>query len=68
MLGLQRNVKSWKMATSLGPYQIHTEARGAHWVAWLTREGNPKPDRSVILIARTAEEAEARIRAWAEQS
>ena len=46
-------------------YQVHTEARGPHWVAWITREGEEKPHQSVILIARTREEAEERARAFA---
>jgi len=50
-----------------GPYQIHTEERGPHWVAWITREGSSKPDRSVLIVAATQQEAEARVRAWAEQ-
>jgi hypothetical protein len=49
-----------------GSYEIHTEARGPHWVGWVTRDGNNKPDRSVILVAETREKAEARARAWAE--
>lgn len=47
------------------PFEVHTEAHGPHWIAWITREGENKPHRSVILIARTREEAEARGRAWA---
>jgi hypothetical protein len=46
-------------------YQVHTEARGPHWIAWITREGEEKPHHSVILIARTQEEAETRGQAWA---
>jgi hypothetical protein len=48
-------------------YQIHTEARGSHWIAWITREGSTKPDRSVILVAASRDEAEARARSWAEK-
>jgi hypothetical protein len=51
-----------------GPYQIHTEARGPHWISWITREGNAKPDRSVVLVAATRDEAEERARRWAEQT
>ena len=46
-------------------YQVHTEARGAHWIAWITTDSSEKPHESVILVARTQEEAEARIRHWA---
>ena len=47
-------------------YEIHTEARGPHWIAWITRGGSSKPDRSIVLVAATREEAEARARRWAE--
>ena len=53
--------------TTRGSYQIHTEARGPHWIAWITRDGGTKPDRSVVLVAASQEEAEARARAWAEK-
>jgi hypothetical protein len=51
-----------------GSYEIHVEARGPHWIAWITRDGGGKPDRSVVLVAGSQEEAEARARSWAEQS
>lgn len=50
-----------------GPYQIHSEARGAHWVAWVSREG-AKPDRGVIVVGKTQEEAEANARRWADDA
>jgi hypothetical protein len=53
------------MASTLGSYEIHTEARGPHWIAWITIAGDPKPYRSVVLIAATQQEAEARVRDWA---
>jgi hypothetical protein len=56
------------MTTAAGSYEIHTEARGPHWVAWITRGGDSKPDRSVILVAANREEAVDRARRWAEQS
>ena len=49
-------------------YQIHSEARGPHWIGWVSRTADAKPDRAIVLIAETQEEAEARARAWAEQS
>ena len=55
------------MATT-SSYQVHSEARGPHWISWITREGNPKPDRSIILVAASKEEAEKRAREWAEQT
>ena len=51
-----------------GSYEIQSEARGPHWIAWITRPGGGKPDRSVILVAGSQAEAEARARNWAEQS
>jgi hypothetical protein len=53
---------------SAGSYQIHSEARGPHWIAWVSRDGSGKPDRSVILVARTREEAEAHAEQWAKTS
>ena len=55
------------MTATVGSYEIHTEARGPHWIAWLTREGSTKPDRSVVLVAANREEAVARARRWVEQ-
>jgi hypothetical protein len=56
------------MATTSGPYQIHTEARGPHWIAWMSRGDGTKPDRSIVLIGRTQAEAEERARQFAEQT
>jgi hypothetical protein len=56
------------MTTHGGSYEVHTEERGHHFVAWITRAGSTKPDRSVLLIAASREEAEARARLWAEQT
>jgi hypothetical protein len=49
-----------------GPVQIHSEPRGDHWVAWATRGGN-KPDRGIVVVGKTQEEAEAHARAWTDQ-
>jgi hypothetical protein len=54
------------MASTLGSYQIHSEARGPHWIAWITIGTDHKPYRSVVLIAPKQDQAEARARAWAE--
>ena len=54
--------------TTSGSYQIHTEARGPHWIAWITRGSDTKPDRAVVVVAATEEEAEERARRWAEQT
>jgi hypothetical protein len=49
-----------------GSYEIHTAARGPHWIAWVSRPGSQQPDRSIVLVAATQEEAVTRARAWAE--
>jgi hypothetical protein len=49
-----------------GPIQILSEARGPHWVAWAARDDR-KPLQSVLLVARTRDEAEARARNWVKQ-
>lgn len=51
-----------------GTYQIHSEARGPHWIAWVSRDGSGKPEGAVVIVAETRERAEARARAWAEQT
>jgi len=56
------------MVASPGPYQIRSEAHGLHWIAWISRDASGQPDRSIVLVGQTQEEAEARARAWAEQS
>ena len=48
-------------------YQVHTEARGPHWIGWVTRAGSTTPYRAVVLVAASREEAEARAKAFAEQ-
>ena len=53
--------------TTRSSYQIHTEAHGPHWIGWITRDGGTKPDRSIVLVAASQEEAEARAREWAEK-
>jgi hypothetical protein len=52
------------MATA-GTFEIHTAARGPHWIGWVSRPGSEQPDRSIILVAATQEEAATRARAWA---
>jgi hypothetical protein len=51
-----------------GPYHIHTEARGPHWISWITRDGTQKPAKSIVLVAASQAEAEDRARRWAEQT
>jgi len=50
-----------------GSYQVHSEPRGPHWIAWVSRDGSGKPDGAVVLVAETRELAEARARDWAEK-
>lgn len=56
------------VTTPKGVFEIHSEPHGPHWIAWLTRAGGDKPERSVVLVGETQEEAEARARRWAEAS
>ncbi len=52
--------------TLTGSYDIHSEARGPHWIAWITTAGGAKPERSVVVVGATQAEAEAAARRWAE--
>jgi len=54
--------------TTPGPYEIHSAPRGPHWIAWVSRDGSGKPDRSVILVGENREKAEANAQRWAEQT
>jgi hypothetical protein len=54
------------MSPRTTPYEIHSAERGPHWIAWVARPGSQQPDRSVVIVGETREEAEARARAWAE--
>lgn len=56
------------IATTSGTFEIRSEAHGPHWVAWLARTNDGKPERSVLLVGETQEEAEANARRWAERS
>jgi hypothetical protein len=56
------------VTTSSSGYEIHSEARGPHWIAWITRDGGTKPERSIVLVAPNQREAEERARRWAEQT
>ena len=47
---------------------VRSEARGPHWIAWIVRPGETKPDRSVVLVGESREKAEANARAFAEQT
>ena len=47
------------------PFEIRSELRGGHWVAWVVRTPDGKPDQAVLIVGRTKEEAESRAREWA---
>jgi hypothetical protein len=57
---------------SSGAFEIRSEPRGPHWIAWIVRTRSDKPekpdtpDRGIVLVGRTKEDAEARARAFAE--
>ena len=44
---------------------IRSEERGFHWVAWLASGQDDKPADYVLLVGKTREEAEARLKALA---
>ena len=44
-----------------GPVVV--EQQGSHHVAWMRAE-NGQPHRAVLMVGKTPEEAEARLRAW----
>jgi hypothetical protein len=46
-------------------FEIHSEARGPHWVAWISRPGDAGPYQSILLVGATQEEAESKAREWA---
>jgi hypothetical protein len=54
------------VTTGEGTFEIRSEARGPHWVAWLARSADGAPEQSVLLVGQTQAEAEARARQWAE--
>ena len=56
------------MTMPSGTYEIRSEARGPHWIAWVLREGSNKPDRSVVVVGATQEEAENDARLWADRA
>lgn len=54
------------MATTKETFEVHSAARGPHWISWISRPGSDQPHRSIVLIGETQEEAEARARDWTE--
>jgi hypothetical protein len=45
-------------------FEIHSEARGPHWVAWVSEPGQKGPYQSILLVGASREEAETRARNW----
>ena len=45
-------------------FEVHSEARGPHWVAWLSAPDQKGPYQSVLLVGASQREAEARARDW----
>ena len=52
-------------ASNVAGFEIHSEARGPHWVAWISKPGEAGPHRSILLVGASQEEAEAKAREWA---
>jgi|WetSurMetagenome_2_1015567.scaffolds.fasta_scaffold232995_1 hypothetical protein len=51
-------------SSDANPLEFHSQARGPHGIAWATRGPDAKPERSVIVVAETPEQAEERAREW----
>ncbi|MCL4845806.1 MAG: hypothetical protein KJ066_04685 [Acidobacteria bacterium] len=45
-------------------HKVRTEARGAHWVAWIETETPGKPLDAVLLVGRSEADAEDAARQW----
>jgi hypothetical protein len=50
--------------TRVESYEVRSEARGPHWIAWITRGSSAKPERSVVVVGETQEEAESHAQEW----
>ena len=48
-------------------YEIHSEMRAGHWVAWATSSGDSNPAGSVLLLGQNQEEAETNAEQWVER-
>ena len=51
----------------MADYEIYSEPRYGHWVAWVKPNSGQKPVGEVILVGQTQEEAEANARRWGER-
>jgi hypothetical protein len=54
-------------SNSAAQFEIHSEERGPHWIAWLARDSAGKPVNAVVLVGETRTEAETRAREYAAQ-
>jgi hypothetical protein len=54
------------MASPSAAVNVKSAARGPHWIAWIVQPGSDRPERGVVLVGATQDEAEARARAWYE--
>ena len=50
-----------------GTFEVRSEAKGSHWIAWVCRDEQGAPDGAVVLVGQTQKEAEERARAWGER-
>ncbi len=55
------------MPANVANYEIRSEQRGGHWVAWVVTPGETKPVDSIVQVGQTRDEAEANARRWAER-
>lgn len=53
---------------SAAGFEIHSEPHGPHWVAWISRPGEPGPLNSILLVGATRAEAEEKAVEWAERT
>ena len=56
------------VTTPTGAFTVHSEARGPHWVAWMSSGADARPVRDVIVVGETREEAETRVKTWIEDA
>ncbi len=56
------------VTTATGRFTVHSEARGPHWIAWLTRDPETRPVKDVVLVGKDQGEAESRAREWLQEA
>jgi hypothetical protein len=54
--------------TSAHASDVQSEARGSHWIAWLSRRGSGQPERAIVFVGETREIAEENARRFAAQT